>query len=309
MINLLFIMTDRSQHIDKSPYYFSKELEKITNLTLWHKPGNLKEILTQLSSTPDFILLYDIDKMTAPRISGIKNISIPFGLLIEGPDHNAGSREKFIMDNHIQYLFPVVRDSFLKKYPTLKDRMYWLPHHAYTDVFRDYQRPKTIDYLLLGKVDRLLYPLRQRILSTMQDEPGFTYYKHPGYRTFTPADEKRRVVGENYARAINSAKIFFTCDSILKYPIKKYFEVPACRTLLMAPTSREIEDLGFVPGKHFVDINEDNFYEKARFYLTHEEERQKITDAGYEFIRENHSTKVRAEFLVGKIKEIIEKQK
>nr|WP_304212927.1 glycosyltransferase [Fredinandcohnia onubensis] len=308
MINLLFITTDRSQHIDKSPYYLSKELEKITNLTVWHNPGNLQDILSQLSTRPDFILLYDLDKMTAPRISGIKNVNIPFGLMVEDPDKNSGARGKFIMDNNIQYLFPVVRDSFLRKYPTLKDRIYWLPHHAYTEVFKDYQLPKTIDYLLIGKIDRL-YPLRQKILSTMQNEPGFTYYKHPGYRSFSPADEKRRVVGENYAKKINQAKIFFTCDSILKYPIKKYFEVPACRTLLMAPTSEEIEDLGFVPGKNFVDINENDFYEKAKYYLTHEEERQKIADAGYEFIREYHSTKARAEFLVEKVNEIIENQK
>lgn len=304
MINLLFITNDRSHHIDKSPYYLSKELAKISNLTLWHRPGNIQDILSQLTAPPDFILLYDLDKMTAPLISGIKTNTIPFGLMIEDPHKNTGGRGRFILENNIQYLFPVVRDSFLAKYPSLKNRMYWFPHHVYTDVFKDYQLPKTIDYLLIGKIDRL-YPLRQKIVTSMQTEPGFTYYKHPGYRTFAPADEKRRVVGENYAKKINQAKIFFTCDSILKYPIKKYFEVPACRTLLMAPTSKEIEDLGFVPGNNFVDINEDDFYEKAKYYLTHEEERQKIADAGYEFIREHHSTKARAAFLVNKIEEII----
>lgn len=304
MINLLFITNDRSQHLNKEPYYLSQELAKLTNLTIWSKPGNLQEILREIATPQDFILLNDLDKMTAPVINGIKTTTVPFGMIIEDPDKNSGGRGKFIMENNIQYLFPVVRDSFLRKYPTLKDKMYWLPHHANTNVFKDYQLPKTFDYLLIGKIDRL-YPLRQKIVSTMQNETGFTYYRHPGYRTFSPAEEKRRVVGENYAKAINQAKIFFTCDSILKYPIKKYFEVPACRTLLMAPTSKEIEDLGFIPGKNFVDINENDFYEKAKYYLEHEEERKRIADAGYEFIHEFHSTKVRAKQLVQKITEII----
>ena len=68
----------------------------------------------------------------------------------------------------------------------------------------------------------------------------------------------------------------------------------ACNTLLLATASKELFDLGFIPGEHFVPIDEDNFEEKAQYYLEHESERLKIAQQGYEMVREKHSTVKRA---------------
>jgi spore maturation protein CgeB len=93
---------------------------------------------------------------------------------------------------------------------------------------------------------------------------------------------------------INRAKIFFTCDSVYHYPVAKYFEVLACKTLLLAPASRELTDLGFIPGVNFVSIDESNFEEKAEYYLRHEEERLQIATKGYEMVHARHTTARRA---------------
>ena len=75
--------------------------------------------------------------------------------------------------------------------------------------------------------------------------------------------------------------------------------------MLLAPSSPELLDLGFVPGVHFVEIDELNFEEKAEFYLKHEKERLDIAQQGYEMVQEKHTSTQRAVQLLEMIKEIL----
>nr|WP_237438609.1 glycosyltransferase [Pseudalkalibacillus hwajinpoensis] len=113
-------------------------------------------------------------------------------------------------------------------------------------------------------------------------------------------------VEHEYAREINRARIFFTCDSNFHYPVLKYFEVLGCRTLLLASGSQELKDLGFIDGKTFVEINQQNFMEKATFYLNEEIISKEIVMNGARLIEEKHSTEIRATQLVQKIISLID---
>src|SRR5690606_18014132 len=107
------------------------------------------------------------------------------------------------------------------------------------------------------------------------------------------------------SQEINRASIFFTCPSIYNYPVMKYFEALAAKSLLLAPTFPELEDLGFQPGKHFVSIDATNFQEKASYYLLKDKERQKITEQGYRFIHQTHTVQKRVKELVKTMENII----
>lgn len=74
--------------------------------------------------------------------------------------------------------------------------------------------------------------------------------------------KKNVFVGQNYAKELNRSKIVLTCDSVFKYPLMKYFEITACNALLLASYSKELGDLGFIPGVNFVAIDELCFEEK-----------------------------------------------
>jgi spore maturation protein CgeB len=150
---------------------------------------------------------------------------------------------------------------------------------------------KEIDFLLMGDVDEDTYPLRNKIAKEMKGFLGFVHHQHPGYQNFDKEEESKNLVGKYFAMEINKAKMFFTDDSQFKFPIVKYFEVPVCKTLLFASGSKELDDLGFIDGETFVEINEDNFLEKAQYYLEHEDERKAITERGYRMVREKHTTK------------------
>ncbi|WAA13133.1 glycosyltransferase [Fervidibacillus halotolerans] len=304
-LNLLLIMRDFRKWNNPKQYYFARELAKITNLVIWHNEGNIHEILKKLRVQPDFILImyYRSNPLICPPITGLNSLHIPFGVYVMDL-HNLHQFRKAVKEDNVQHIFSVYRDSFYRRFPELSDRMKWLPQHVPTDLYKDYNQKKEIDLLMMGTISKSIYPLRYKIKETLKDNPNFTYHPPPPSRYM---DKKQKgFVRERYARELNKAKIFFTCDSIFQYPILKYFEAPACKTLLLAPYSNELRDLGFIPGKNFVAIDETNFLEQAEYYLKNDKERQRITDEGYEFIRKNHSTEVRVKQFVKMVEDILQ---
>lgn len=301
-IKLLFLTRDFSKHVSRNTHYLAEVLNELTNLVVWTNPGDINDILKQIKFTPDFILINDLMPVHCPSITGLSSINIPLGMIIIDLHSHIGEQKKFIDENNVKYLFSICRDAFKIFYPEYLDKMIWFPHFVNTNIFKDYKLNKDIDYLLMGAIHDYYYPLRSKIFEIMKDEPGFLYHPHPGY-TFSV--EPNKYVGEKYAREINRAKIFITEDSIYHYPIKKYYEVLACNTLLIATASKELEDLGFIPGENFVAINEDDFLSQARYYLSHEKEREEIAIKGYEMVRKRHSAQKRVSEFVTILQDIL----
>lgn len=78
-------------------------------------------------------------------------------------------------------------------------------------------------------------------------------------------------------------------------PVVEIFEAPACRTLLLAEPNQDIYDLGFKDGTHFIACEVEDFYDKAKYYLQNEKERQRITDNGYRLVHSRHTYHARAQ--------------
>lgn len=307
MLHILLIAEDSSGQLNKNFYYMEQELAKHVHLLIWRKPGHISHILKRLPAKPDFILLLnDLGQKMYPMIKGLAHIDIPTGLFVNDVHRLTKLRKNFIEKNSIGHLFTAVRDTFLTTYPEFATKMEWLPHFVNTDLYKDYELKKDISLLMMGAVNHI-YPLRQKIFETYQGDINFVYHRHPGYRNFSKKEENRLFIGQTYARELNRARIFFTSPSILNYPVIKYYEALACRTLLLAPTFKELEDLGFIPDFHFIPINEHNFQEKATYYLAHKTERQKVTDQGYRFVHERHTLEQRTDQLIKRIKQIIDK--
>ncbi|MFY0543714.1 glycosyltransferase family protein [Brevibacillus sp. H7] len=307
-LKILLITGDIKDFICAHVCDLMTELAKMTELTLWTQPGNIHDIIKKISKKPDFIFINEFGETKTPPITGLSTLSIPFGVYMYDLHYRIKDRKKALRSNKVNYIFSVYRDPFYQWYPEFKDKMRWLPLHVNSEVYRDYGLEKEIDWLLMGAVDNV-YPLRYRILQEMSNQTNFVYHKHPGYRNYKPHERQKYFIGEKYAREINRAKMFFTCDSVYNYPVAKYYEVPACKSLLLAPSVNELLDLGFVPGQHFVAINDHDFREKAEYFLKNEWERNKITEQGYRLVHENHTSVIRARQLLEMIKEILENHK
>lgn len=307
-LKILIFTGDFQEYVAPVFYYFLCELEKITDLTVWHESGDINNILDQLKEKPDFIYFNEYGEMNSPVITGLKDLEIPFAIQLFDLHYQINKRKRAIREENIKHIFTVYRDSFHVWYKEFSDRMYWLPHHINTEIFKDYGLKKEYNYLLMGAMSRRTYPLRNMIVDRMKDNPGFVHHKHPGYRNIKD-HEKNVFVREAYAKEINKAKIFLTGNSKYNYPLGKNFEVPACNTLLLAPPSNELKDLGFIPEVHYIPINKENFEEKAKYYLQHKCERERIARQGMEMVHERHSTSKRADQFVKVIKKIISDEK
>ncbi|MDP4552070.1 glycosyltransferase [Alkalihalobacillus macyae] len=305
-LKILFITRDFSNHIEKSSFYLSNELHRQADLMLWHSRGHISVILANLPNEPDFILLNDFKPDYCPRIQGLKSCKVPVGILMHDLHYKVSQRKRFIVKENIQHIFSIYRDPFLRWYPEFEERMTWFPFHVPKEIFKDYKLTKVYNWLMMGAMDEKYYPLRDKMKDTMKTNEGFLHYQHPGYGIIDKGDGGI-LAGEAYAREINRAKMFLTCDSTLHLPLLKYFEVLACNTLLLAPGNQELGDLGFDDGETFVSVNEDNFKEKAYYYLNNEKERIRIAKNGFHKVRDQHSTEVRASQLIKYMKDIVNK--
>lgn len=302
-LKLLFMTRDDHAYTVPASYYFIQELRKITDLYVSHQSGNVKQILDSISFKPDFIFFNDYLENGSPIITGLKNLTIPFAVGLHDLHFQKSLRKGMIEKEDIQHIFTFYREKFLQWYPEFAARMHWLPHHAHQEIYQDYQLKKDIPILLTGSALEDFYPLRTIMQMRLKNRTDFVHYPHPGYRTILD-DEKDVFVGKRYAKELNRSKIVLSCDSVFKYPLMKYFEVTACNALLLASYSKELGDLGFIPGVNFVAIDELCFEEKIDYYLHHKEERERIAHNGMMLTQKRHTTEKRAKEFLAKIEAI-----
>lgn len=79
------------------------------------------------------------------------------------------------------------------------------------------------------------------------------------------------------------------------------FEVMGSKSFLLTDRVQGIDDL-MTDGKHCVMYNNmDEAVEKARYYIEHDEEREKIAQAGYEHVMANHTFDHRLNVILSKV--------
>ncbi|MGG6311763.1 glycosyltransferase family protein [Paenibacillus macerans] len=309
-LKILFVTKDFSSYLERNFHYMQMELRKYADVALDHKGGDVKAILRRLPFKPDFILFNDMFHASyCPPVRGLSELNIPWGMIMHDIHTKIEKRREFLLRHPSSHIFTIYRRSFRKRYPEFKGNLIWLPHFVEPSIFRDYHRRKNIEILLMGAVNPKVYPLRNKMRTALSRRPGFVFHSHPGYADFK--SDAQAFVARSFALEVNRAKMFLTCDSIHHYPLRKYFEVPACHTLLLASENDDLKELGFTPGIHYVAITERDFLAKINFYLHPKNEaiRAKITRQGYEFVREKHTTAVRTEQLLQMIGSIVEAKK
>lgn len=297
-----------------------KSLETYADVYYWHVDGHIQDIIRELDIHPDFIFHYDIawNYGLAPHISGLSETNILKGCFVIDLHWEPEERIKYVTDNKIDLIFSATKNPFLKTFPQLTQKFRWLPWSINPNVMKDWELEKSIDMLLLGLVyidpnnlgkhdypnkiaPKGRYAFRDAVLMQLKDEQGFTYHPHPGQRSL---NNDSLVVNERYARELNRSKIFYTCGSRHEtggIAVLKFFEAPACHTLLLAEPNDDIQELGFVDGENYVACTIENVANKTDYYLQNDRERERITKNGYHFIHEHHTNDHRAKYLIQEI--------
>jgi hypothetical protein len=160
-------------------------------------------------------------------------------------------------------------------------------------VFRDLRLRRRTDVGSFGAHTDKKYPFRIQVREFLLSQSEYTY-------------NRRQRVGSGgndaaaFARELNRYVSCFTCASVYGYTVAKYFEIPACGTLLFGEKTPLLDDFGYRDGVNFVEVSPENFTEKFHHYLReiHPDDRARIAQAGRELVVGRHTWRHRVEGIV-----------
>ncbi len=123
---------------------------------------------------------------------------------------------------------------------------------------------------------------------------------------YTLGDTTSRVSPDEYYREVMRSRIavsirgggFDTC---------RFWEIPACRTLLLSEKPDIDIPAGFEHGKHAVFCQNDlsDLTALVKYYLEHDQQRERIIEQGYQHLLKHHTCERRAEYFLDLCKKVL----
>jgi spore maturation protein CgeB len=151
-----------------------------------------------------------------------------------------------------------------------------------------FKKNNQTDICFIGMFDRC----REKYLRAVTDFSfGIWSWNIHDYKTDLVKHHRGVVFGNELVKVIKSSKIAINIhrDSEISGGNFRLFEIPACGTMQIVDEKKNISDF-FKPGEEIVTFNEpDELKDKVRYYLLHENEREKIARAGLERVKRDHS--------------------
>lgn len=264
-------------------------LEQFFDVTVVSHDCDYAEVCERVQ--PDLVLFESgVNHVTChrPRITNTSaHPGIP-RLALHNADAFCNARAGFVADLDawgIEFAF-AVSTTAAEHTPELADRLFVWPNAIDPALYRDYGAWKSIPVLLTGNANAL-YPWRRRVSRLLADSYPCLQLPHPGYES--GASRVQLLYGERYARTINASVLVPTCGTVAREVVRKHFEIPACRTLLVTERCEALERAGFVDGESCVFTDEREVLDRLAHLFAHPDELQRITDAGFALVHARHT--------------------
>lgn len=308
-MRILWLTVDRTSRVASHIFTsLQDEVSKISDVTLFTRQINMVmgqycnkavngDIIVKQTPYSTNYINNNFDVVFTDAIFGFltedwNDIKIQKAVLIE--DQHGSIVEKYVKRTYYDFKFDLFfvryRDATKRFYPYLYNKtVIWLPHSIPNKIFKDYKQEKIHGVLQTGAVTQS-YPIRQHLNRILKTE---TYYR----RILRPTENlnmKQWPCGKDYARLINQSYMAISCTSKYQYPVLKTFEIPACNTALVSDCITEMYDLGFVPNKNFIEVNNKTNVDSFRKHMLDKDKIKKISNRGFKLIHENHRAKHRA---------------
>ena len=136
------------------------------------------------------------------------------------------------------------------------------------------------------------YPLRRYVYNFAKSgKEGSEYFdvlEHPGNESV----DKSAIIGDDFARHLNTYGGCVT-STIAGCPTAKHFEIMASGSLLFSDRSWDLDVLGLVSGKHYVEITADSIQRRIGKATNHLDRFQDIRMSGMDFARKKHGVESR----------------
>jgi hypothetical protein len=269
---------------------------------------------------------YDVERIAARALEGEKpelvfvSYTHGFSQRLEGLQRLRAPRVGFVGDSYDFQAGDARRaektaffrragfDALVTVYPHT-DEMVWqglgarvpMLHSAWAvdpAVFRPLHRRRSYDIASLGAHTREKYPLRNAVRRHLERQGELKFLRRQRVGTHD---------GPRFARALNRLRSCFTCASVYGFTVMKYFEIPACETLLFAERTAALPELGFRDGDNFVEVGPADFADKFRYYLREApaERVAAVGAAGRALILGRHTWDIRARELLAAFRRLV----
>ncbi len=260
------------------PFYFPKS-----------GPVSIQKFETEFKTKFDIVI--EIDGPGQYHLTGMKGLKVP--RVLWSMDTHVKAKQKF------QRFFQADYDHIFtchKDYTGIFDKTpcTWLPVAGDPDFHRPLNIPKIYDISFVGNLTPSVYPDRVRILENLSKK-----YKVGAFQ---------KLFGEEMIKTLNQGKIVFN-KSFNGDLNMRVFEALLCGSFLLTERVKNgLFDL-FQDGKHLVTYSDEaDLYQKADYYLAHEDERNKIAQAGFAEAVAKHTYFHRAKEILQKVTAMKEKR-
>ena len=161
------------------------------------------------------------------------------------------------------------------------------------ECYKDYGLPKKYDVITVGAMWNF-YKFRMWMhgyLKQNHKEMGITYknYVHCGVNF-----GHNGFIRNEYAKAINEAKMLASCGGRYSLAFNKIFEAMGCGTLYIGEKPYGEKELHLEDGFNYVAVTKDNFRDKILYYANNDNERNKIVQNAKETFEKYHHIDARA---------------
>jgi hypothetical protein len=102
---------------------------------------------------------------------------------------------------------------------------------------------------------------------------------------------------QSFRRDLRNAKYAFTCGSALRFPIRKFFEIPAMGTVLTCEPCNGFEAMGFRDGVNAFVCPPETLPDLHRRLVANPDYAQQVASAGRDLVGRRHTLGARAEQL------------
>ena len=280
--------------------YFKKYIKNISSNNLINFISNYKLIINQARFS---ILISDIDHFHASKkmINEIeKSNSFVIGRNIEF-FRSKEKMYKFNLRNEIFY--KLVNNNWRNFVKDNKTRIIALQGTLSENEFLlEYNFNKKYQISVPGA----LYFQRKKIIDTIKKSNIKTYLTSPFFNKILRITSINKYKS-NFIKSIKNSTSCYTNGSALGYPIRKYFEIPANKSLLLCEPFEGFEHYGFKDGKNCLIVDENDILDKFYEFTKDNNKLMKIINQAYNLIYENHSVEARSRQLQESINKILKK--
>lgn len=180
--------------------------------------------------------------------------------------------------------------------------------------------PKTVDVSYTGRISHIRRVRAVKILQRLSgvtfaggvyaapEDPWYKFATGPLSRLFlklnrsASPDEVQglKLQPADYYRQITASKVAISIRGGGVTPPPRYYEIVACRSLLLSDPPETVIPNNFEHGRHAVFCRRDlrDLAELVQYYVTHEEEREAIVAEGYAHLLKYHTCERRAEYFL-----------